>query len=202
MVIGRWGHYVSRMIPIRLRALQPVIASLLVGLLAACSPDTRREAEQLPEPGSPEGEQPADLVLQCELLPGMLLATNPTRADLRGRFGEPDSVRVVIEANRHVPDAIDSIFTLHYPGLVVSMRTPPGAGDMAEHVAVTDNRYLRFTEVGIGVEAARITDVLGPPTEADGDRLVYSCGMGAEQPTTFVLADGRVSRIFVEYYVD
>lgn len=137
----------------------------------------------------------------CEDLHERILAAPPTRAGLAAAFGPPSTVSTDTEPNRHVGSAVDSLFTVSYPGFLVEMRTPDGGRDMATQVEVEDNRYLAFPGIGIGAPAERLEEVLGPATSAGTDRVTYDCGE-VEQPVTFVLRDGRVSRIEISYYVD
>lgn len=101
-----------------------------------------------------------------------------------------------------MPGAIDSLFVVHYTGLVARLRKPPDGSDLAEHVRVTETRYLRYPGLGIGARSSEIVKTLGEPTETDPAGLVYDCGMGAEQPVTFHLGDGVVESIEIDYYVD
>jgi hypothetical protein len=140
--------------------------------------------------------------VDCVGLESSILVAEPTRAALRSAFGEPDSVISVVEPNRHVDGAIDSLFVMHYPGLLVSIRTPTGAADLADHVQVSDARYIRYPQLAMGAAASQVTAALGPPTRRTGDTLVYECGAGAEQPVTFILRSGVVRLITIDYYVD
>ena len=126
----------------------------------------------------------------------------PTRAAFLAEFGTPDSVTAGTEPNRHVPDAVDSLFVVYYPGLVMNIRTPQGGRDMATGVTIRDNRYLAYPDIGIATPAARVTAALGPPTFRPHDRLIYDCDAVVEQPVAFRIVDGRVARIDISYYVD
>jgi hypothetical protein len=185
----------------------PVVTALLFVLLGACtgrdSPDSAGGGD-VPAADAGTGEPAAmdDVALSCETLPVALLRARPTRAGLRARFGEPDSIAVDVEPNRHVRDAVDSLFIVRYDGLHVAIRKPQGGDDMTESVEVSDNRFLRFPDVGIGATAATLEGTLGEPTERADDRLIYDCGMGTDEPTTFFLRDGRVTRIRIDHYVD
>ena len=106
------------------------------------------------------------------------------------------------EPNRHVPGRTDSLFVVHYDGLVSSIRTPSPGRDLPFHVVVTDNRFVRHPAIGIGATAATVEAVLGAPTRRTDATLVYECGEGAEEPVTFRLEAGRVERIVIDYYVD
>jgi len=114
----------------------------------------------------------------------------------------PDSVAASTEPNRHVAGATDSLFAVHYSGLTVQIRKPRDGNDMVSHARVTDNQYLAYPRIGIGAPADRVIEALGQPTSREDGVLVYSCGMGAEQPVKFELADSVVRAIVIEFYVD
>jgi hypothetical protein len=147
-------------------------------------------------------DSPARVPLTCDDLHDEILKVPATRQAFSAEFGRPDSVISSVEPNRHVPDAVDSLFVVHYPGLVMDIRTPEGARDMAAHVRVDDNRYLAYPAIGIGATAERIEEVLGEPRERGDGYLTYQCGIGAEQPVRFSISDGRVTAIDIAYYVD
>ncbi|HSK18701.1 MAG TPA: hypothetical protein VK912_06150 [Longimicrobiales bacterium] len=138
----------------------------------------------------------------CEDLHATMLKVAPTRQAFAAEFGAPDSIARRAEPNRHDPAAVDSLFTVHYPRLVLDIRTPAGSRDMATHVGVEDNRYLAYPGIGIGAAASKVEEVLGEPRERGPGSMTYECGMGAEQPVTFTIADGRVSAVDIAWYVD
>ena len=41
-----------------------------------------------------------------------------------------------------MPGAVDSLFSVEYPGFIMEIRTPTGARDMATHVEVEESRQL------------------------------------------------------------
>lgn len=189
-------------------------ALLLAFVLAFAAPGCRGDearvdgaraagaSEPATPPAPPETDGTGQHVLTCDMLPDSLLQAEPTRAGLLARYGSPVNITSAVEPNRHVDGAVDSLFTLSYPGLQVTIRTPAQGRDMAETVHISDNRYIRFPDVGMGAAASHVLDRLGEPWEVQGDRLVYNCGMGADQPTTFLIADAHVTAIMIEYYVD
>jgi hypothetical protein len=149
----------------------------------------------------PPGETPAE---RCQAWVDQGLAIDTlTRAGLRARLGPPTDVVAATEPNRHIPDAIDSLFTMHWPGASVMLRTPPSGADLAERVTVRDDRWLRWTDPGIGDAGARVVEVLGPPQERQPGILRYACGAGpVDEPVGFVIVDGVVSEIVFDFYVD
>lgn len=192
------------------RALRQSGLALVFALATlACAAD---RPEQIPTPDSAGATDTNNaaahpiLALDCDTLAATLLRTAATRSALAEAYGEPDSVAVATEPNRHMPDATDSLFVVHYPGLAVTLRTPPSARDLVAAVTVTDNRYLAYPSIGIGTREEAVIAALGEPHErAEGDGttvLTYACGEEVEQPVTFDIRDGVVVRIEASYYVD
>lgn len=126
-----------------------------------------------------------------------------TRTGLRAQLGEPQRVEATTEPNRHIPDAVDSLFTMVWPGATVLMRMPPAGNDLVEQIALTDGRWLRWQTPGIGAAEARVMEVLGQPQERQPNVLRYACGGGpVDEPVGFVIENGSVARIVFDYYVD
>src|SRR5690606_26552611 len=140
--------------------------------------------------------------IACAGLETSILVVPATRDALRDRFGPADSTRTTTEPNRHMPEATDSLFVVYYPGLVAGLRKPSGGDDMADLVEITDGRYVRHEALRIGASAARVLAALGEPGQRDPSSLVYDCGEGADQPVTFMLRNGAVAAITIDYYVD
>lgn len=138
--------------------------------------------------------------LPCEGLESAVLAAPITRADLRGALGAPDSVAASTEPNRHIPGAVDSLFTLAWPGLDLQLRVPPNGKELPVRLEATTNRALAHPWVGVAPE--RVEAILGPATRRTQESLVYDCGLGASQPVTFRLAGGAVTGVVVSFYVD
>lgn len=145
-----------------------------------------------------EGAVPAS----CEDLHATMLRVPPTRQAFAAEFGAPDSIARSAEPNRHDPATVDSLFIVYYPRLVLDIRTPAGARDMATHVRVEDNRYLAYPGIGIGATAREVEEALGEPGARDPGRLIYQCGSGAEQPVMFSIPNGRVRAVEIAWYVD
>lgn len=126
-----------------------------------------------------------------------------TRAGLRAALGEPASIETDTEPNRHIPDAIDSLFTLAWEGLEVRVRTPPSGSDLVERVTVRHDRYLRWPDPGIGATQDHVAEVLGPPQERQPGVVRYACGSGpVSEPVGFVITDAHVVEIVFDFYVD
>lgn len=167
-------------------------------LLPACSP-----GGAAPGAGTPPHEAGAVVErVACEGLELSLLAAPPTREGLRAAFGQPDSIAVTTEPNRHVENVTDSLFVVRYPGLLVSMRKPGGGNDMADHVEITDGRFVRYPWLAPGALAETVLTSLGEPTERGAASMTYDCNLGADQPVTFHMHAGRVTSVTIDYYVD
>lgn len=205
---GRWCRVAL------LRAAVPVLA---LAALTACggsgqpSLDTQPGGEPAAGPDTAAGSRAAvdtagaaagAVPSGCADLHYNILKAVPTRQAFSAEFGQPDSVVSTVEPNRHVPGAIDSLFTVHYPRFVMDIRTPSGGRDMATEVHLEDNRYLAYPGIGIGASAARVREVLGDPHDEGPAFLTYQCSEHVEQPVTFRVADGRVAAIEIAYYVD
>lgn len=126
-----------------------------------------------------------------------------TRAGLRARLGPATEETVATEPNRHIPDAIDSLFTMQWIGLSVDLRTPPSGDDLVERVTVTDDRWLRWTDPGIGDTEEGLREFLGTPQERQTDVLRYACGEGpVSEPVGFVITEGVITEVVFDFYVD
>lgn len=137
--------------------------------------------------------------LTCEGLPSQILPREPTRRTLRDAFGEPEATSVTTEPNRHAPERTDSLFVLSWPGAEFRLRKASG-DDLPERAEIT--RAGVMDPDLIGVDTARVVEVLGPPTERADGEMVYDCGTGASEPVTLFVEDGVVARVRVSYYVD
>lgn len=175
--------------------------SVLLVLVYGC---TAGSPSPIPDESGISGEERSgELVpVSCEGLETSLIAAMPTRAGLRASFGAADSIRIATEPNRHMPDVVDSLFVVHYPGLVATLRKPGGGDDMPDLIEIADARYVGPAQLAPGVSAAQVVAVLGEPTEQDDTRLVYDCNLGADQPVTFHVRGGRVASITIDYYLD
>lgn len=168
----------------------------------AATPDPTAAHDSITTATPGEVLDPASVPLTCDGLHEQILKVPPTREAFANAFGPPDSVATVTEPNRHVPGATDSLFTVHYPGFVMDIRTPTGARDMATHVRVEDDRYLAYPALGMGSPAADVEAVLGEPHSRDAGRVRYQCGVAVEQPVSFMIGNGRVTAIEIDFYVD
>ena len=173
---------------------QLTCGALALLMLLACSGDNMGGSRP---PGSTTEQRCASFVERGLTVEGR------TRAALHQTLGAPASIDVTTEPNRHIPDGIDSLVTVTYPGITFSVRKPPEGGDLMERIVVQDNRWLRWSEPGIGASSESVISSIGEPAERDETMLRYSCGTGiVEEPVTFVLENGRVREIVFDFYVD
>jgi hypothetical protein len=185
-----------------------VLIVLFAGVIAAGACDRGATARgdttgapAAPPPAGPLPDRTDYPAVRCDSLERTILAGPLTRAGLRDRFGAPDSTHAATEPNRHVPGAVDSLFTEFRPGLVGSFRTLAGARDLIAGAEVTGRGYIAHSGLDIGAPEARVVRILGEPSRRSGDALVYECGE-VEQPVTFRLRDGIVTAVTIAYYVD
>lgn len=154
----------------------------------------------VPSPGPDAAGPPS----RDEFVEHGLRPLGESRAELRQSLGEPDSISARVVPNRHVPGAHDTLFTVHYPGLVAHLHRPGPGGEMLAGAEVTDNRYLRYPQVGIGATPRELQGALGLPDEPPDSVYTYSCHAceGVVEPVRLFLRDGRVRRIVFSFYVD
>jgi len=97
---------------------------------------------------------------------------------------------------------MDTVVDVFYPGLrlhywVVGVTRPET--DILLEADVSDNRYLKYAQLGIGASASAIVSALGDPAERTKDSYSYSCALhimsGAD--VSFHLRADRVT--LVEY---
>jgi hypothetical protein len=184
-----------------LRSSVLVAAPLLALVVAACG-GTRSEAE-------PESMwQPAvtDSGIALFFMAGPV-DVGSTRAGLAAALGRPDSVAVTVMANRHDPAVTDSLFTLHYDGLVATVHRAGYDGrELLTGLTVLSDRYLQpDSPVRLGDSASAVRLALGEPDESDADTLIYLCDeclAAGYEAVRFHLVGDAVRRIEVHYWLD
>lgn len=134
-----------------------------------------------------------------ELGPGF---RDATRDSVRRRFGEPDSIEFKTLPNQHVTGVEDTIFTMWYRDLIVTVHRPGRGHDMLSSATVSSNRLLRLPLVGVSSMAVR--KAFGAPVWQSDSSITYDCigCMAVEDPVEFVLAGNRVIRVRLSYYID
>jgi hypothetical protein len=130
-----------------------------------------------------------------------------TRAELRRQLGEPDSVRASAVANRHDPSLVDSVLTLHYPGLTAGIyRAMFDGRELLTELVITDDRHLRpESPLRMGMSPAEVQLVLGAPSGGAGDTLRYtctSCDAAGNDVLELLLPGDELRRIALHYWID
>ena len=176
--------------------MRPAVVCVLSALIGACG--TAPGPEQLPAPPAAAVELPDRDVFVASAL----LAPGATRAELRERWGEPDSVIARVVPNRHVPGVVDTLFTVHHPGLIVGLHRPGVGGELLSAVTVSSNDFLRWPV--IGASAAAVERELGPADVRAPERLVYHCRtcVAGDDPVELLLDGDAIVAIRFNYYVD
>ena len=133
------------------------------------------------------------------------LLVSDSHLKVAARFGRPDSIAARSVINRHVPSQTDSIIDLFYVGLHLTYYVV-GAGkkEFLQTAMVSDNRYLKYPELGIGTPEVAVLRSLGEPSERKPGKYRYDCArcIGVESPVYFYLDRGKVQRIEYSFYLD
>jgi hypothetical protein len=133
------------------------------------------------------------------------LLIRDSRREVAVRLGQPDSITGRAVINRHIPSQTDSVIDVFYPGLRLTYYVVgESKKEFLQTAIVSDNRYLKYPEVGIGAPDAVVLRSLGKPSERESGKYRYDCArcIGAESPVYFYVADGRIERIEYSFYVD
>lgn len=161
---------------------------------------TQQESTTVASAGQPQSVDS----LRDEFVEHGLLVPD-SRREMISRFGTADSVASRAVVNRHNAALTDSIVDLFYPGLHLTYYVVgQGGKEFLQTAVVSDNRYLKFPQSGIGVPEEIIRRSLGEPSERVAAKWRYDCGrcIGAESPVYFHLDRGMAKRIEYSFYVD
>jgi hypothetical protein len=137
---------------------------------------------------------------------GLAIPTVSRRA-VAAQYGKPDSLRLQPGPNPYTPTQIDTVVDVFYPGLVLKYWVM-GAGhadtESLLEADISDNKYLKFPQAGIGATPDDIVRAIGEPAERTADTYKYECGLhimsGAN--VTFHFAAGRVKRVNFRWDMD
>lgn len=133
------------------------------------------------------------------------LAPGVSRAEVRSRFGEPREVRVQTEPNRHVPDAVDSLFHMLYEDLEVTLREAQ-SNTLLESVVVHSNARLGGAPALIGASDAEIRERFGEPEGTPEGHFLYRCETCSQMGGNVVIfrlgKGGTVEAIEIHHPVD
>jgi hypothetical protein len=182
----------------------PVTRTLPLALLALFAFGCSRSAHN--PPASDVEHQLAGTPVEAFFLYGPVeLATS--RAQLRERLGAPDSVLQRVLPNPHDPGVIDTVFTVHHPGLAVEIyRASFDGRELLASLSIADDRWLRAeSPLRLGMSRDAIRLALGEPEhEEDGDLFFTctTCTVGGQDGLELRMDGGRLSRIRVQYWID
>jgi hypothetical protein len=140
-----------------------------------------------------------------ELAENGLKIPDTDRRAVAAQIGRPDSSRSQPTPNPYTTGQIDSVVNVFYPGLrlhYLVLGKPTSPTDIFLEAYVSDNRFLKYPALGVGVSADAIVSALGEPEQRTGDTISYSCALHIMSGSTvyFHLQDGRVKA--VQYYFE
>ena len=89
---------------------------------------------------------------------------------------------------------------LHYAVLGVT----EGETDILLESEVSDNRYLKYPELGVGASVGAIISALGQPEDCANDTYSYSCALHVMSGSTvyFHFEGDRVKFVVYRWYAD
>ena len=128
------------------------------------------------------------------------------RRAVAAQFGRPDSVRANPAPNPHRPAQMDTVVDVFYRGIRLHYwavnANPPY--DLLLEADVSDNKYLKYPQYGIGATASEITSAFGEPHERMGDTYKYSCALHvmSGSDVSFHFDGGRVIRVDYRWEAD
>lgn len=137
------------------------------------------------------------------------LSFGESLAAIERTLGPPPAADTSLEPNRHVRDATDSLFVLHYDGLTFELNRPgPVDGELLASVAMTaaDRELPGGVRIGTTARDDLVGD-LGVPenTRSRGDTVVLSYtppGVAADRFVEFHLVGDTLRRVRWAPYVD
>jgi hypothetical protein len=132
---------------------------------------------------------------------------NTRRNALAAQLGRPDSATAQPTPNRYNSAQTDSVVNLFYPGLrlhYIVLGVARGETDILLRADVSDNRYLKYTALGVGASVGDIVSALGQPEERTNDTISYSCALHVMEGSTvyFHFEGDRVKFVEYTFYVD
>jgi len=129
-----------------------------------------------------------------------------TGVEVRTQLGTPVSTSGRAVANPRDPQATDSILTWQYPGVEVEIYRLSDGRRLVSRFTVSEARHLRFPDLTIGTQLARVETLIGAPVNEMGDLREYRCGFcaaeGAPGPVFVAIENGRVSRVEFSFPID
>jgi hypothetical protein len=116
-------------------------------------------------------------------------------------------VRSLPAPNTHNPAQMDTIVDVFYKGLRLHyavLGVIKGETDILMEAEVSDNRYLKYPELGVGASASAIVSALGEPEQRTNDTYRYECALHVMSGSTvyFHLEGDRVKFLVYRWDVD
>jgi hypothetical protein len=101
----------------------------------------------------------------------------------------------------------DTIVDVFYPGLrlhYIVIGVSNRETDFLLEAAVSDNRYLKYPELGVGASVGEIVSALGQPEQRTNDAYSYSCALHVMSGSTvyFHFENDRVKFVVYRWEVD
>jgi hypothetical protein len=143
--------------------------------------------------------------------PGIDLSTLLARAD------QPGDVRAMLEKllppsriskqpipNTHWPAQIDTIRTLHYPGLeIIVYHVSASRRDIVRTIRVSDDDWATRDGLSVGLSRAQVRTIKGEPDRLENDKWIYEVGDVLTWTTLHVDFEGdHVASLAWHYYID
>jgi hypothetical protein len=142
--------------------------------------------------------QRVDLLIFDALMPPV----QKTEAGVIADFGTPRRIETKSVPNAHVPSKPDQLRTLVYDGMTMSfLRVTNTGGELPAGMVVTGKTWVVKWYLGVGATEKLILDTLGTPKARTAATLTYVYSL-APSTTTFHLANGTVTKVVWEYYID
>lgn len=181
---------------------------ILTTALLACdapAPDAAVQADSSHVLQTPPST-PRDSALAAFLTDG-IVHPGRSREQILARLGAADSVSARTVENRHDPSVTDSVLTLHHDGVIIEIyRAGYDGKEILGSLQIRSDAHLQQSSgIRIGSPAADVRALLGEPTTASATELVYECDeclVTGHETLRFVLEQGNVRTIHVQYWID
>lgn len=141
---------------------------------------------------------------QLFLNSGSGVESSANEKEIIDSLGQPDSISSKKTPNIHNPEQLDTLRSMHYQGMLVSIYhvNSTEQKDIVTLVRVTFSARALLWGLRVGCSRQQVLDLLGSPAEEGSGEMVYSDEEGYAS-TIFTLADdGKVTDVRWEYYID
>lgn len=198
--------------------VRPLVPLILIAafLISACESTPQRDADVNDTTATatpPDGQDSAPEDTEgAEDGPGLSLPAILDRAfqsdpqtqelTLLDDLNEPNNVTSESQRNRHDPNQTDTLRTLQYNGLSLTVYHVSDGKEILESVTVTGDQYETEDGVSVGMTRTQLENVRGAPAQRSGGEYVYNLG-GALPTMLHVGFEGeRVSRLEWRFPID